>query len=604
MDAESIQRIWSISDKLAALRPIVAAGKSLGPQPAKSAIASHIVEQGRKRGLEDAENVLLKHDAVKKAVVLFGCDPGDVLDEEKGPEAYITIREPDLAPGRQKKPSPPLEKRENQDEEQRVELWGEYWNTLTYSAMEDLKPNAIGRDFLGWTSMYDGKEIDKTEMNEWLDETISTILDIPVGTTRHVLEIGTGSGMILFNLIGKVQSYVGVEMSPTAVGFVNKMVSSRPDLTDRVHMYQGTAADLGALQMPTAPNIVVINSVAQYFPTQTYLLDLIETLVLHIPSVTAVFFGDVRSHALYDEFLLNKAVHDLGDEASRAEIRTAVATLAQRELELLIDPAFFTVLPDQFPGRIEHVQILPKRMRAANELSRYRYGAVLYLRSRPGATPAPSLHIRELDGHDGFIDFRDQGLDRGELLQRLQACTSDTLAVSNIPNSKTCVESRLVDLVLREHDSEADGRNRHGRDWLSSARSEAGRRPALSTIDLVEIAQQAGYKVEMSAARQYTQRGGFDAVFYKHVDNIKGDADGDRVYLFKFSKDHAGREMETLSTHPMKLQARRAVVEQLHKTLRAELPVHLLPRQIRVLDKIPLLENGEVDRAAMQKARI
>ncbi|KAK1914068.1 hypothetical protein P3342_007314 [Pyrenophora teres f. teres] len=35
----------------------------------------------------------------------------------------------------------------------------------------------IGRDFVGWTSMYDGSDIDKAEMNEWLDDTIATMLN-------------------------------------------------------------------------------------------------------------------------------------------------------------------------------------------------------------------------------------------------------------------------------------------------------------------------------------------------------------------------------------------------------------------------------------------
>ncbi|KAK1914215.1 hypothetical protein P3342_007461 [Pyrenophora teres f. teres] len=55
--------------------------------------------------------------------------------------------------------------------------------------------------------MYDGSDIDTAEMNEWLDDTIATMLNGQ--RPGNVLEIGSGTGMILFNLGDGLQSYVG-----------------------------------------------------------------------------------------------------------------------------------------------------------------------------------------------------------------------------------------------------------------------------------------------------------------------------------------------------------------------------------------------------------
>jgi hypothetical protein len=172
--------------------------------------------------------------------------------------------------------------------------------------------------------------------------------------------------MILFNLARGVHSYTGVELSPTAVEFVTKTVKSMPDLANKIHITQGTAADLDSLRIPTSPDLVVINSVAQSFPTQDYLLHVIET-VSQLPTVETLFFGDIRSHALYDGFLVTKALHDAGGVTSREDLQARRAALVRRELELLIDPDFFTALPNRLPGLIEHVVIHPKRTKATNE---------------------------------------------------------------------------------------------------------------------------------------------------------------------------------------------------------------------------------------------
>ncbi len=56
-----------------------------------------------------------------------------------------------------------------------------------------------------------------------------------------------------------------------------------------------------------------------------------------------------------------------------------MAEMEEGEEELLVDPAFFTGLTSRLPGKIRHVEILPKKMRATNELSAYRYAAVVHL---------------------------------------------------------------------------------------------------------------------------------------------------------------------------------------------------------------------------------
>lgn len=162
---------------------------------------------------------------------------------------------------------------------QHVRLWETIFDDSVYAAIENnVQPDTIGRDFTGWVSTYDGSPLNKGEMNEWLDDTIETILACSSGHPLSVLELGTGSGMVLFGIAKYLKSYLGLELSQTAVEFVAGAVGSVPDLANKVQMYQGTATDLHLLGS-ASPNFVVINSVTQYFPSRDYLFEVVEGLI-------------------------------------------------------------------------------------------------------------------------------------------------------------------------------------------------------------------------------------------------------------------------------------------------------------------------------------
>ncbi|KAK1912718.1 hypothetical protein P3342_004654 [Pyrenophora teres f. teres] len=386
--------------------------------------------RGQRIELGEIEHVLRSHGSVADAIT--------VLQHHNGKEAqlagFVTIHKDAMISEQ------PGDGDDVRHEVQHVDVWEEQFDTKVYSPINSLLPKAIGRDFIGWTSMYDGSEIDKTEMNEWLDDTIATMLN--GRQPGHVLEIGSGTGMILFNLGDGLQSYVGLDPSRNAVDFIANTVKSIPLLADRVYMHKATAVDLSRLEGLTSANLVVTNSVAQYFPSQDYLFKVVQELVV-LESVQTLFFGDIRSYALYQEFLATRALHIAGNKTTKAELRRMMADMERVERELLVDPAFFTALPSRLPGLVEHVEILPKKMKATNELSCYRYAAVVHVKQK--GRRQKGQQIREVKGED-WIDFTKRGLDRKSLRQQLSALSSSSIiAVSNIPYSKTIVSRYLVE---------------------------------------------------------------------------------------------------------------------------------------------------------------
>lgn len=526
--------------------------------------------RGQRVELGEIEYALRSHVRVNDAVA--------VLQEVDGREtitSFVTIHEDGAT----------LETRSvGGGESQHIGEWEKQFDE-DYISFDSMQPNQLGRDFMGWTSMYDGSDIDKVEMDEWLNDTIETMLN--GSQPGHVLEIGTGSGMILFNLPRGLQSYVGLEPSARAVDFITKAVKSVPTLANKVKMLKATAADLGQVSTAISPELVVLNSVVQYFPSQDYLFKVVQGLV-QLEGIKTAFFGDIRSLALFQEFLAARALHIAGENASKSEFQRVMTDLRRAESELLVDPAFFTALATRLP-QVEHVEIIPKKMYATNELSAFRYTAVVHVRG-PGQQPQQIHEISQ----DEWIDFKEQRLSRqslGELLGRND--TSSTVALCNIPHRKSIFERHVVRSL---DDQEVKQKNDDS--WILSARQEAQNDSSLSAAELAELASQAGYRVEISWARQYSQSGGLDAVFHHHQP-----AHDARRKMFRFPADHWGRPLHSLCNEPLRQQPRQKTEEQLHEMLRSRLPSYMVPQAVKILDKMPLNSNGKIDRRALAKNR-
>ncbi|CAE7002873.1 Nonribosomal peptide synthetase 3 [Pyrenophora teres f. teres] len=161
--------------------------------------------RGNRVELGEVEHALRSDKAVREAVA--------VLQQHDGSEArlagFVTVHEDAETAD---------EHVDDSNESQHVDVWEDKFDADIYSPIDNVQKENIGRDFVGWTSMYDGSDIDKAEMNEWLDDTIDTMLNGQ--RPGNVLEIGSGTGMILFNLGDGLQSYVGLDPSRKAVQFI------------------------------------------------------------------------------------------------------------------------------------------------------------------------------------------------------------------------------------------------------------------------------------------------------------------------------------------------------------------------------------------------
>ncbi|EHA25438.1 non-ribosomal peptide synthetase [Aspergillus niger ATCC 1015] len=517
---------------------------------------------------EEIEHVLRSSGLVGNAAVLFQ-QPDDY---EARLVAFVTL----LKEGDNQGPMDETTRCRRERESEQA--WKQIFSEVTYDSQID--PRDAGRDFSGWKSMYDGTDIDKKEMGEWLNDTITTLLNgAPPG---NVVEIGTGSGMVLFNIANDLQTYVGLEPVQSIVEFVKTMIDKvDPTLASKVQLHVGSASDLDKISSNiVSPDLVVVNSVAQYFPSAEYLSRLILELLRKHQAKT-LFFGDIRSYALYAQFQVTKALHGKG-ETSPEYIRQSMEDTVANETELLIDPAFFTSLAARFPCLIHHVEILPKRMRATNELSCYRYSAIIH------AVRQDYLPIIHTVDADQWIDYSSQGLSGDGLLGLLmESSEAAVVAIANIPYSKTLLE-RLVVEELSKQTIITDT------NWLSSVRQRADELNGLSAVDLVDLGNLAGFYVELSWARQFSQHGGLDAIFHRI-----GTPYGRQRPMFRFHTDHEGRLNREFNNSPIHGPSARHIERDLQQILKSRLPWYMVPAMIRILDDMPTNHSGKIDRRAL-----
>lgn len=474
----------------------------------------------------EIESVLRRHPAVDQVTVIAREDrPGD-----RRLAAYVV---------------PSLEARPGHDEGEQVEEWKDL-HELLYSAAGS---EGFRENFAGWNSMYDGRPIPVAEMREWRDETIARIAEL--GSPRRVLEIGVGSGLLLSRIAPGCESYWGTDVSHEAVRALRTQVDAVPELAGRVELSARPAHDTDGLPQGFF-DTVVINSVAQYFPSSAYLTDVLRKVSALLAPGGRVFVGDIRNLRLLRT--LRAAVEsrraDGDGETDKNALRTAVERSVRWEGELLLDPDYFAGL-DGFDA-----QIRVKRAAHHNELSRYRYDVVL----SPGdgsARPAPAEREIHWSVTGGTAE-----------VATLLAERPGRLRVTGIPNA------RLTD------------------DLSALRRLEDTSRPAELGVDpeeLLALAAEHGRRVDITWNGQ-ADDGSLDAVFTDGTDETAAGAlDG----LYR----PGGRFPQANRPVPFR------DVTVLMKTLRGHatewLPDYMVPSAFVPLHALPVTPSGKLDANAL-----
>ncbi|MEU1130958.1 amino acid adenylation domain-containing protein [Streptomyces sp. NPDC005900] len=371
----------------------------------------------------EVEAALTRHPGVLDAAVVTREDP-----REAGHKQLCAYVVPDTAPAAH---AP------GDDEDPMAERVAEWAEVFDQAYARGTGAREADFNIVSWNSSYTGEPLPAEEMREWVDGTVERILAL---RPRRVLEIGCGTGLLLSRIAPHCESYHGTDISSAALDFVRtRLLAERPDLAGVTLAHR--AADESARLAEEPYDVVILNSVAQYFPDGAYLRKVLGQALDSLTGDGAVFVGDLRNLALLDTFHTDVELSRATAKLPVGRLRGRIARRIRQEQELLVHPAFFTALREERPA-IDGVDIQLRRGRHDNELTRYRYDAVLRVTARD---PAPDTDVRTLDWADAA------GLD--EVRRRLEQERPDALVVRGVPNARlAAVNARRA--LLRDKDAE------------------------------------------------------------------------------------------------------------------------------------------------------
>ena len=420
----------------------------------------------------------------------------------------------------------------------------------------------------GWNSSYDGGPIPEGEMREWVADSVERIL---ARRPARVLEIGCGTGLLLFRLAPACARFVGTDFSGVALDYVRRRIAGRPRELSHVTLLERSADDFAGVE-ENSFDAVVINSVVQYFSTADYLARVLEGAARAVAPGGFVFVGDVRSLPLLEAFHASVEAHRAAPGLRAEQLRQRVRMRVAQEEELALDPRFFYALGRRL-SKIGRVEIFPRRGRGRNEMSKFRYQVVLHV-GAAGETEVPEAP-RE------WLDWEADGLSLEALRVLLAGRAPEALGVAGVPNARVAADVKLAAL-LNSGDCPATA---------AELKERSAGAAGVEPDDLRALAEELPYAVELSFARHGAD-GRFDVTLTRRG------ADGE-ARAAASPEPSAAEPLAAYANNPLLDKQARRLAPQLAGFLKEQLPAYMIPSAFLVLDRLPLTPNGKVDYRAL-----
>ncbi|PHM30296.1 non-ribosomal peptide synthetase [Xenorhabdus innexi] len=447
-----------------------------------------------------------------------------------------------------------------------LESWTEIFdNQYRQELTENITADVIDKseddsDFSGWMNSYTEQPIALEQMEEWRAGTMQRINSLQ---PRRLLEIGCGSGLLLYRYAEQCESVLATDISAEILARHRRILQQRG--WSHVELRRGDALNLGTI-MPDQFDTVVINSVVQYFPNIQYLEKVITQLLPMVEAGGKILLGDIRNLDLLTAHVTAVEKNRLnGQHISAGTLANRIQRRLQQEKEFLLSPTYFVQLPTRYP-EISRVDILVKRGIGDNEMLRYRYEVILY---KCGKNTELCC-----DSSINWCDFNSLKA----LRNMLETGEFETFGVSGVPNARIKDDFDLAEGLRHWSSNQIVFPSENAGGFSPEAAEQVA---ALES--LLQYAEQCGYQCELTWSQQQPDL--LDVIFSKgELPQIQSRSDYNQTHLANYPQLPAiGGELAEL----------------LGAALEKQLPDYMIPSLYIPLERIPLNLNNKVDKKAL-----
>ena len=448
-----------------------------------------------------------------------------------------------------------LKAKERELYENRIASWEELYET-EYGTTEDNE--AVNQEFnlVGWNNSFTGEAIKEQEMQEWLDDIVEVILS---EKPKNVLEIGSGTGLIYYQLAGKVNKYIATDFSNSSINQIRQRISK--GLRDYGEtQLQVCAAHEISVNEEDEIDTVVINSVVQYFPGEEYMNTVIGKSISLLDGMGRIIIGDVRDNRLLELFKSRLQANKLKDSVSIKEFKWIVEHEVLKENELCFSPEYFNNLKFLYP-EITNIEILWKRSSYTNELTAYRYTVIISVGIKKELIECNWQNWSELSNKQNIVSQLEQNV--------------EVIAIKHAPNPRLTKE-RLLKNSLNNDLIKTVG------DLLNVINKEDSESVEMQSI--LDTAKNMGYQCRLLLAEDPLQV------------NVLLELKLSGRFIGAVSSDKDFRSTFTFTNVPLFFEINSLIQKDIRSKLHQRLPEYSVPSEFIALRKMPVTNNGKVDR--------
>lgn len=523
-------------------------------------IDNQVKIRGFRIELGEIESTLTKHPEVQEAVVIT--DPNRLSD--KPLIAYIV-------PNFQGQ-DPSSRESINQAHNDRLLLWQQLRNNIYEQTTVD---GGSKFNTLIWRDSYTGQPIPEQEMRQWLDYTIERILCFK---PERVLEIGCGTGMLLFEIAPHTSNYCGTDISDKAISYIEHQLKTLEGNWSHVQLYNQPAHDFQAVEKESF-DAVILNSVVQYFPSIEYLVGVLEKAVKLVEPGGVIFVGDVRSLRLLETFHTDILLSQTADDLTVEDLWQRVQKKLTQEEELVIEPAFFQALQQHLP-QISQVEIQLKRGRADNEITKFRYDVIIHVGTTVSSTVDPQ-----------FMNWQQEELTLPSVKQILAEKQPEILIIKDVPNARLQTQVKFDKLLTKKEEFVTVGE-------IHKALPKITIKKGIEPEDFWNLDDELAYKSYITWS-DIDANDCYNVIFWQ-----KSSAPIDNG-LPPLPKQKCQQKPWTVySNNPLQSKLSQQLVPKLRTFIEQALPQYMVPSAFLLLESLPLTPNGKVDRKKLPSFNI